>query len=99
MEKNDFSNSNEKTCIFQVNQAFASFDNSFVTPADEDIKLTKCEYDILRLLSLGGSYANISDSCGISINTVRFHIKNIYSKMNVNSSLKALSKARAIGLI
>ncbi|MFL7838369.1 MAG: helix-turn-helix transcriptional regulator [Candidatus Promineifilaceae bacterium] len=35
----------------------------------------------------------------ISLNTVLFHIKNIYSKLGVNKRTLAIVKAKEIGLI
>lgn len=35
----------------------------------------------------------------VSENTVKFHLKHIYSKLNVSSRLQAIAKARDLGLI
>jgi DNA-binding NarL/FixJ family response regulator len=54
--------------------------------------LTSREIDILRLLVKGHSYKLVSYDLKISIDTVRSHIKNIYSKLNVNSKSEAIIK-------
>jgi ATP/maltotriose-dependent transcriptional regulator MalT len=36
---------------------------------------------------------------GLSLNTVQFHVKNIYGKLAVNKRLQAIEKARAMNLI
>jgi DNA-binding CsgD family transcriptional regulator len=41
----------------------------------------------------GKSYKMISDAMKISLETVKFHIKNIYRKLHVNSSSEAIVKA------
>lgn len=55
--------------------------------------LSKREKEILKCLVDGQSYKLIADTCSISINTVNSHIRKIYEKLHVNSSLEAVSKA------
>lgn len=47
--------------------------------------LTKRELDIVQGIMDGLSYKLIGVRHGISIDTVRMHIKNIYKKLNINS--------------
>jgi len=51
------------------------------------------ETAILQLLVKGHSYKMIAREQGISIDTVRFHIKKIYDKLHVHSATEAVSKA------
>ncbi len=62
-------------------------------------KFTEMEKDILRLLEQGKTYDEIADFFCISVNTVRYHIKKIYPKLDVSSSSQAIFKAKKIGLI
>ena len=62
----------------------------------EDL-LTEKEKKVLNGLCRGLQYKEIADEMEISINTVNYHIKNIYQKMNVNSRTEALSKAMLLG--
>jgi DNA-binding NarL/FixJ family response regulator len=55
--------------------------------------LTPREREILSSLSKGNSYKLIAAHFGISIDTVRTHIKHIYEKMQVRSQTEAVSKA------
>ena len=48
---------------------------------------------ILQLLVNGNSYKMIAAELGISLDTVRFHIKKIYDKLHVHSATEAVSKA------
>ena len=52
--------------------------------------LTKKEIAILDSLSKGHSYKMIAEDCSIATNTVREHIRNIYHKLNVHSSIEAV---------
>ena len=51
------------------------------------------EKEILQHLVDGCSYKMIADQCGISFDTVRTHIRNIYKKLHVASSAEAVAKA------
>jgi DNA-binding NarL/FixJ family response regulator len=51
------------------------------------------EKEILECLVEGMSYKMIASSCKISIDTVRFHIRNIYEKLHVGSKSEAVGKA------
>lgn len=55
--------------------------------------LTERETEVLSLLSSGKSYNSVAEKLFISINTIRFHIKNIYEKLQVNSREEAIEKA------
>ena len=51
------------------------------------------EKDVLQCLVQGMSYKMIANHCSISYETVRFHMKNIYTKLHVASMTEAVSKA------
>ena len=55
--------------------------------------LSNREKEILECLVEGMSYKMIAASCKISIDTVRFHIRNIYETLHVSSKSEAVSKA------
>lgn len=63
------------------------------TAAQKHYPLTPRELDILRSLSKGNSYKLIAAEFGISIETVRTHIKKIYDKLHVHSQTEAVAKA------
>jgi len=55
-------------------------------------ELTTREIEVLQEMSDGLATKNIADKLFISIDTVRYHTKNIYTKLQVNSKLDALKK-------
>jgi len=59
----------------------------------ENFNLSEREKEILSCLVKGMSYKLIADSCFISIDTVRGHIRNIYEKLHVHSKSEAVAKA------
>jgi DNA-binding NarL/FixJ family response regulator len=70
--------------------------NSFRKPA---ANLTKREKEVLDLLCQGKSYKVIADDLFISPDTVRYHLKNIYKKLQVNSKYEAVIKALKNGMV
>jgi DNA-binding NarL/FixJ family response regulator len=61
--------------------------------------LTPREKEILTGLVEGHNFKAIADSLFISIETVRFHFRNIYKKLHVHSQSEAVAKAIKEGLI
>jgi DNA-binding NarL/FixJ family response regulator len=55
--------------------------------------LTQKENEIVNALVDGLSYKLVADKMGISIDTVRFHIRHIYRKLHVNSKAEVISKS------
>ncbi len=55
-------------------------------------KLSKKENQIVNLLIDGLTYNEISDNLNMSINGVRYHIKNIYKKLQVKSRSEVYRK-------
>lgn len=55
--------------------------------------LTSRETEILKKLCNGSSYKKIATELFIDLNTVKFHIRNIYRKLEVNSKGEAIAKA------
>lgn len=56
--------------------------------------LTPQENKILNLLAKGGSYKTAAIQLNISTETVKFHIKNLYIKLQVNNKEDAIELAR-----
>jgi DNA-binding NarL/FixJ family response regulator len=71
-------------------------DNLHVNP---NSPLTKRETEILQLISEGKTYTQISEELFISKETAKTHIKNIYSKLQVNSKAEAATTAQRMGLL
>ncbi len=61
--------------------------------------LTPREKEVLSGLVEGHSIKAIADSLHISIETVRFHFRNIYKKLHVHSQSEAVVKAIKEGLV
>ena len=58
--------------------------------------MTDRELEVLRLMAQGLKYEEIAGELVVTLNTVRFHVKSIYAKLNVNNRTKAIETARAL---
>ena len=70
-----------------------------VSPQKSIYILTPREKEILTGLVEGHNFKFIADSLFISIETVRFHFRNIYKKLHVHSQSEAVAKAIREGII
>jgi DNA-binding NarL/FixJ family response regulator len=61
--------------------------------------LTPNEVRIVKLLSEGHNYDTAARELHISVNTIRFYIRSIYSKLQVHSKSEAVAKALRDGVI
>ncbi len=61
--------------------------------------LSEREKEMLQLLADGVSNKEIATRLFVSENTVKFHLKNIYSKLGVGSRLQAINAARTLRLV
>ena len=63
------------------------------------IQLTPRELEVLQHLADGLSYADIAGRMVITENTLKYHIKNIYGKLNVNNRMQAVMAAKDLSLL
>jgi two-component system nitrate/nitrite response regulator NarP len=53
--------------------------------------LTRRELEVLADLASGRTNKQIARDLGVSLNTVKFHVRNLYQKLGVNSRSQAIS--------
>lgn len=75
------------------------FQKKPISSQKSNYDLTPREKEILTGLVEGHNFKAIADSLFISIETVRFHFRNIYKKLHVHSQSEAVAKAIKEGLI
>ena len=61
--------------------------------------LTARETEVLRLLAQGHTLNEAGQQLGLSVNTVKTHVKNVYARLDVSSRLAAVDTARRMGLL
>jgi DNA-binding NarL/FixJ family response regulator len=65
----------------------------FRPPEDAACNLTPHEIGVLRLLVEGHNYKTAAAELGVSVNTIRFHMRSIYEKLQVHSKSEAVAKS------
>ncbi|MCW5910757.1 MAG: response regulator transcription factor [Cyclobacteriaceae bacterium] len=63
------------------------------------LDLSNREYEVLQLLTKGHSNTEIAESLFLSLSTIKTHLSNLYSKMDVKSRTQALEKAKRLRII
>ena len=63
------------------------------------VPLTDREQRILTFLANGVTNREMASRLFVSENTIKFHLKNIYSKLEVGSRVQAIASARELGLV
>lgn len=73
-------------------------ESGYRTMGAENDRLTDREYDVLGRIAKGSSDQDIARELVLSINTVKWHNRNIYAKLGVSNRTQALAAATAWGL-
>jgi two-component system NarL family response regulator len=64
-----------------------------------NVRITRRELAVLRLLAAGKSNRDIGDALGISEGTVKIHVTHLYAKLDVTSRVEAINTALRRGLV
>jgi DNA-binding NarL/FixJ family response regulator len=67
--------------------------------APSRLTLTDREQDVLRGLVQGLGYKEVADHLGVSIDTVRAHVRAVYRKLQVHTVAEAVGRAIREGLV
>lgn len=79
--------------LFRNPSAFESI------PNQEEYNLISREIEVLEQLSTGLKYNAIAENLFLSAGTIRKHVENIYTKLQVHNKLEAIQKAKNNKLI
>ncbi|MBE7554870.1 MAG: hypothetical protein HS126_27790 [Anaerolineales bacterium] len=61
--------------------------------------LSERELEILRLIAAGMSNGEIAQKLVVTVGTVKWHLNNVYGKLDARSRTQAVAKARELGLL
>jgi DNA-binding NarL/FixJ family response regulator len=67
-------------------------------PKEATHELTPHEVRLLRMLVEGHSYKTAANELHVSVNTIKFHLRHIYEKLQVHTKSEAVAKALRHGL-
>jgi ATP/maltotriose-dependent transcriptional regulator MalT len=68
-------------------------------PIGKGEELTKRELSILKRLESGLSNKEIAEAIFVSEGTLKWHLHNVYGKLNVKNRTSAMARARALGIL
>ncbi|MCB0661238.1 MAG: DNA-binding response regulator [Saprospiraceae bacterium] len=57
------------------------------------------EFEVLQLMAKGHSNQEIADELFLSLNTIKTHSTNLFSKLDVKRRTQAVDKAKSIGIL
>jgi len=75
------------------------FQGTLSEKSQDDTRLTPREQDVLELMVKGLPYQEAADALGLTRNTVASYVKNIYTKLHVNSRGEAVYEALSKGIV
>ncbi len=78
-----------KSFMAEVCERFGGDSSALPYPAFQIEELTATEKKVMDLLALGHANKVIAEKLGVSINTVKFHLKIIFSKLGVSNRIQA----------
>lgn len=61
--------------------------------------LSERELEVLHMLAQGASNQDIAEALVIAVDTVKRHVSNILSKLDVSNRMQAVARARSLGLL
>jgi DNA-binding NarL/FixJ family response regulator len=77
----------------EVARRVISLFREFRPPDSAQYELTPHEIRLLRLFVEGHNYKTAAAELGVTVNTISFHLRSIYEKLQVHSKSEAVAKA------
>jgi len=77
----------------EVASRVIKFFREFHSAERTDYELTPHETRLLKLLTEGYNYTTAAEKLGVSYNTIKFHVRHIFDKLQVHSKSEAVLKA------
>ena len=82
-----------------LRSAFSTRPRRMLSPTNGERGLTRRELEILRLVSEGHSNAQVARTLWVTEQTVKFHLSNIYRKLDVGNRTEASRWAQLHGVL
>jgi NarL family two-component system response regulator LiaR len=93
--------SKPKTTIVTVQKELRINTDTFVLNQKvlDEMGISKRELEVLSLMAQGLSNQQIADSLFVSLNTIKTHSSNVFTKLYVERRTQAVEKAKRLGII
>ena len=85
--------------VFRGRQVFAGAETHTTAgaPAAEVLRPTRKELEVLALVARGRKNREVADELHLSVNTVEYHLRNLFVKLGASSRADALMRAQRVG--
>lgn len=97
--ENESRNKYAQNVMLAAREIAMTYPNYLTKRGDQVYRLTDREKEVINLMMVGRSNAEIAHFLSCSVNTVKYHLKNIYAKLGVNCREDALEVAKKEKLI
>jgi DNA-binding NarL/FixJ family response regulator len=77
----------------EIARRVVSMFQKFASPKSIESGLSARELEVLNFLAEGDSYKMCAERLGVSVDTIRFHVRRIYDRLHVHTRSAAVSKA------
>ncbi len=65
----------------------------------KELSISKREFDVLELIAKGHTNQEVADTLFVSTNTIKTHLANLFSKLDVNRRTQAIQRAKELNLL
>jgi DNA-binding CsgD family transcriptional regulator len=72
---------------------------AYAQPTHDQLRISKREYEVLKLVGKGFSNQEIADQLFVSNNTIKTHTSRLFEKLEVKNRTQAILKAKKIGMM
>jgi DNA-binding NarL/FixJ family response regulator len=86
-------------CQYILNQISSEIDSYISETTKDNTVLTNRETEVLTLVSKGFTNKEVASALDLSSKTIEFHLKNVYTKLEVSGRSEAISYAISKGYI
>ena len=87
------------TIAFTIEYALARLWMSWGVRPQALEALTAKERKLLTFVAMGLSNKDLAERLSVSTNTVKWHLRNIFEKLQINNRMQAVAVARQMGLV
>ena len=85
--------------LIEETETITHYYPGYLKEGQEEITLCDNAKKILRYLEQGAKQSEIMEELGLSKANVKYHVSQIYKKLNVNNRTEAVTEARKLGLL